>query len=262
MDARGPDQLGAGELSQITVRFRRSPGPGNRERDAGRLDVHEQPFAIGAVAGAGELAPAVVLVEGADRRLTKIGVVLDKRKIVPSSVKPCTSSVPLPSSQSTSPPRGLTHMLSGALRMSAEGDSNSSRTRSSTGSYLENLPLASVAAARRQEVDAAVAGPSAFEARKPGGAFRKALAEDRRLAEREIRVRLVNDVPLDVEPLPGLVRAGVELRRPSHTEHLENPAIPECALRSWTEAIEPGRSPGVLSLVHPAGRRVDGQRLV
>jgi hypothetical protein len=37
-----------------------TPGTGDGERDSRRLDIREEPFTIGAVAGAGELLVAVI----------------------------------------------------------------------------------------------------------------------------------------------------------------------------------------------------------
>jgi len=45
-----------------------------------------------------------------------------KGKISPSGERPWMYSTPLPSSHRTSPPRGLTHTLSGAFSTSAEGE--------------------------------------------------------------------------------------------------------------------------------------------
>src|SRR5688572_20999254 len=57
-----------------------------------------------------------------------------KRKIVPSGVRPCMYSRPLPSSHSTRPPRGLTQTLSGALSTSDDGEANTHVKVAASGS--------------------------------------------------------------------------------------------------------------------------------
>jgi hypothetical protein len=62
------------------------------------------------------------------------------RKISPSGVSPWRYSIPDPSSQSTMPPRGLTAMLSGLLRMSEAGEAYSTRMAPVAGSYSKIWP--------------------------------------------------------------------------------------------------------------------------
>jgi hypothetical protein len=59
---------------------------------------------------------------------------LQSGKMLPPCVRPCMNCSPLPSSHSTRPPRGVTHMLSGASRTAAEGDSKISVSVLAAGS--------------------------------------------------------------------------------------------------------------------------------
>src|SRR5688572_11550044 len=55
-----------------------TPRPSDRERDPRRLNIDEQPLPIRAVAGAGELAASVVLIEAVPINRAQIDVVLDE----------------------------------------------------------------------------------------------------------------------------------------------------------------------------------------
>ena len=168
--------------------------------------------------------------------------------------------MPEPSSHRMKPPRGLAQMLSGALRISAAGDSKISVSVSLHGSYSQDLALPGRAAARRHEVGLAVAPPGALEFEEYGAAFRGSL-----------RVH------------PGLPRAGIRVvdRHPHHVERLLRHLI-EVRCRSWAcpsmasicsvprgqvapvvghEAIEPARG-GVFGFVDDARVGIDGDRLV
>src|SRR5688572_5559648 len=202
-----------------------TPRPSDRERDPRRLNVHEQPLPVRAVARAGELAAPVVLIEAVPVNGAQIDVVLDEAEdhAVGGEAVHVLGAVTV-FAQHESAARAHREVVGcvedvGRRRLEQQPQPLISRI------VFEDLSLSGIAATARHEVDDAVAIPRAFELAKAGRAFRSPLVVHARGPGRHGGVRSINDVPHHVAPLAVLIGACVGQGNTSDAKHLEDATV-------------------------------------